>query len=66
MYVTFVGQSNPEEARQVLQEINRRKTGSVATLTAGSVAMILPFGSHGVFVSYEASSQPRQLSTIRT
>ena len=61
LYVNHVGKQDPIIAQQVLQQLDSRKIGSVATLKPGSVAMIFPFGSHGVFCPYPH----RQLSTIR-
>ena len=74
MYVTHLGRrthrNSVAEAQRVLYQLDQRGIGTVTTLTTGSVAMIFPFGSHGVFVppmskSSVSTKSTTSLSTIR-
>uniref|UniRef100_A0A7S3PJH1 Uncharacterized protein n=1 Tax=Aplanochytrium stocchinoi TaxID=215587 RepID=A0A7S3PJH1_9STRA len=54
LYVTHVGNKDALRLTSILQELDELKIGSVATVGPGQVALILPFGSHGVWVPSNA------------
>ena len=47
---TTIGNSRPEEIQQILTRLDDLKIGTVATIGPGQMALIMPSGSHGVFV----------------
>ncbi|CAK0878993.1 unnamed protein product [Prorocentrum cordatum] len=68
LYVTHVGRAGPLELQRVLGELDRRGVGSLGTLGPDRVALITPFGSHGVWVpsvAHNPSLRPFEVSLIR-
>ena len=51
LYAHHVGvNSGPAALADLLRDLERRRVGEVATVGPGQMLLILPFGSHGVFV----------------
>lgn len=68
IYVTHVGRRNVKKLGPLLEELDRRQIGSLATIGPGQVAFILPSGSHGVWVpssAYNPMMPPFEISLIR-
>lgn len=54
-----IGNSRPHEIKKIMQHLDEMKIGSVATVGPGQMALIMPSGSHGVFVPLVESHQER-------
>ncbi|CAK0813723.1 unnamed protein product [Prorocentrum cordatum] len=68
LFVTHVGRAGPLELQRVLGELDRRGVGSLGTLGPDRVALITPFGSHGVWVpsvAHNPSLRPFEVSLMR-
>lgn len=69
LYVTFVGRAKEAaDLQALLAELDMAGIGSLATLGPGQIALIHPFGSHGVWVPAEVMNPtmpPFQVSLIR-
>ena len=70
LYVAHVGRERgPTQLAELLVELERRKIGQVSTIGPEQMMLILPGGSHGVFVPAAGpanpSVQPFQVSLIR-
>lgn len=68
LYVTYVGRKAASELESVLKELDTISIGSLAVLGPGQLALIRPFGAHGVWVPATALNPevpPFQVSLIR-
>jgi hypothetical protein len=78
LYLTHMGTTigshqHPHRIQQILQQLDEMKIGSVTTIGPGQMALIMPSGSHGVFVPLVESGgrnshlgfQPFDVSLIR-
>ena len=50
LYVAHRGAKNPEELKQLMARLDDMGMGSIGALGPGQLALIMPSGSHGVFV----------------
>uniref|UniRef100_A0A7S1M700 Uncharacterized protein n=1 Tax=Alexandrium catenella TaxID=2925 RepID=A0A7S1M700_ALECA len=68
LYVSHIGRADVSKLESMLRELDVAGIGSLCTLGPGQVAMITPFGSHGVWVpapSHNPSLTPFSVSVIR-
>ncbi|OLQ05669.1 hypothetical protein AK812_SmicGene11106 [Symbiodinium microadriaticum] len=56
-YVTHVGRRDVSALKEVLERLDAMQLGSLAVLGPGQVALISPFGSHGVWVPSKAYNE---------
>jgi len=70
-YLTWLGGRkgvSPNKVKDALEELDRRGIGSMAVIGPGEFLMILPFGSHGVWVPHVGDNtwcNPFEVSAIR-
>ncbi|CAE7234304.1 unnamed protein product [Symbiodinium natans] len=63
-YVTHVGRRDVKALKEVLERLDAMQLGSVAVLGPGQVALISPFGAHGVWVPSQAYNEQLPSFTV--